>query len=122
MLNKNGPSAWEALNELKFLRSSYIFTAFDGSLLQSDRIRFTHGLLFSLFSLARVHNVFSCAPPPLDGFQLLNIMSGEIKRDLKEDNAKDDALTKTYNALKVRTYLPLPRWAVRAQISSVVLD
>lgn len=34
--------------------------------------------------------------------QLLNLMSGEVKRDLKEDNPKDDALTNTYNALKVR--------------------
>jgi len=33
--------------------------------------------------------------------QLLNLMSGEVKRDMKEDNPKDDALTNTYNALKV---------------------
>ncbi|CAN0423940.1 unnamed protein product [Pylaiella littoralis] len=32
--------------------------------------------------------------------KLLNIMAGEIKRDLKEDKLKDDALTNTYNALK----------------------
>lgn len=35
-------------------------------------------------------------------YQMLNLMSGEVKRDLKEDNPKDDALTNTYNALKVR--------------------
>lgn len=28
-------------------------------------------------------------------------MSGEVKRDMKEDNPTDDALTNTYNALKV---------------------
>lgn len=37
--------------------------------------------------------------------QLLNLMSVEIKRDLKEDNPKDDALTNTYNALKVCVHL-----------------
>ncbi len=46
----------------------------------------------------------SCSFPRfvlLNLIQLLNLMSGEVKRDMKEDNPTDDALTNTYNALKV---------------------
>lgn len=53
--------------------------------------------MFTFFVLLLFLFCFMC--------QLLNLMSGEVKRDLKEDNPKDDALTNTYNALKVCTYV-----------------
>lgn len=66
--------------------------------------------------LATCTRRFSC--PFIFVCQLLNLMSGEVKRDLKEDNPKDDALTNTYNALKVCVFRRKVKGA--HQVSSLV--